>query len=74
LFFGEERQSLSFSHPLHHWNDFLRLFYLIESTAVIPAHLKIGYESTVLSRGERVQKSLEIVQKPGTGLDENWSS
>jgi hypothetical protein len=34
-------------------------------------NLKIGYKSTLLSRGERVQKSAEIVRKPGTGFDEN---
>ena len=37
--------------------SFLRLFYSIESPAVIPINLKIGDESTVLSRGERVQKA-----------------
>jgi hypothetical protein len=37
-------------------NYFSRLFFSIENTVVIPVNLKIGYESTVLSRGERVQK------------------
>jgi hypothetical protein len=71
LVFGERRRSSSFSHPFCHWNYSLRLFYSIESTAVIPVNLKIVDESTVLSRGELVQKSAEIERKPGIG---NWSS
>jgi hypothetical protein len=63
LVFGEGRGSSSFSHPFCHWNYFLRLFYLIENTVVIPVtNLKIGYEFTVLSLGERVEKSAEAVQ------------
>jgi hypothetical protein len=53
LGFGGGRRSLSFAHAFHHWNYFLRHFYFIESTAVIPVNLKISYESTVLSRAER---------------------
>ena len=50
---------------------FLRLIYSIESTAVIPVNLKIGYESTVLSRcsqrrnpvktGHWIRRELELV-------------
>jgi hypothetical protein len=40
---------------------FTALFYSIHSTAVIPVNLKTGYESTVLSHGESVQKSAEII-------------
>ncbi len=44
---------------------FLRLIYSIESTAVIPVNLKIGYESTVLSRGEtRENPSVHFPRKP----------
>jgi hypothetical protein len=39
LVFGEGQQSSSFSHPFCHWNYFLRLFYSIESTAVISVNL-----------------------------------
>jgi hypothetical protein len=49
IVFGEGQRSSSFSHPFRHWNYFLRLFYSIENTVVIPVNLKIGYEFTVLS-------------------------
>ncbi len=44
--------------------SFLRLFYSIEITAVIRVNLKIGYESTALSRGEmRKNPSVHFSQK-----------
>jgi hypothetical protein len=69
LVFGEGQRSSSFSHPFRHWNYLSLLFYSIENTVVIPVNLKVGYESTVLSRGERVQKSAEILRKPITPFD-----
>jgi hypothetical protein len=44
---------------------FFRHFYWTESTRVIPVNLKIGYESTVLSRGEtRENPSVHFPRKP----------
>jgi hypothetical protein len=65
LGFGGGRQSSSFAHAFRHWNYFLRHFYSIESTAVIPVNLKIGYEYPVLSRGEtRKNPSVHFPRKP----------
>jgi hypothetical protein len=54
LVFGEGRGSSSFSHPFVIGIIFYGC-YSIENTVFIPVNLKVGYESTVLSRGETRQ-------------------
>jgi hypothetical protein len=60
------------NHRHFHIRFVIRIIFYC--TMVIPVNFKIGYEFTLLSCGERVQKRAKIVQQPGTQFDENWSS